>query len=162
MNLWYWTSERSNLPLWNRPVEGINFGCLFQLPSWFVLVCVYAGSHIWLCTRTLVCIGKHWPACVNLCTCFGVLLNSKGYSYHKKKRDLMSKHLPCLAFPFNVSLLCSIFTVTSSRKCMTGFYPHEGYVCLILNTQRAPYWVFMGLADISIGCQTPKRTRKAL
>lgn len=87
--------------------------------SFFVCarLCVCGLTHLIVCSdacvyrQTLACM------CVSLCTCFCVLLNSKGYSYHKKKGDLMSKHLPCLAFPLNVSLLCSIFTVTSCRKC---------------------------------------------
>lgn len=112
MNLSYWTSESSDLPLWNSPVDAISLGNLFQPPLWFVCVCklthliVYSDAAVH--RQTLTCM------CVSLCTCVGVLLNSKGYSYHKNKGDLMSKHLACLSFPLNVSSWCSIFTLTSS------------------------------------------------
>lgn len=114
MNLSYWTSESSDLPLWNSPVDGINFGYLFQPSSPCVCLCVckltglIVYSDACVHRQTLRCM------CVSLCTCVGVLLNSKGYSYHKKKGDLMSKHLPCLSFPLNVSSWYSIFMMTSS------------------------------------------------
>lgn len=107
MNLWYWTSESSDLPQ-NRPVEGINFGCLFQPPPWFVLVCVYAGSHIWLCTRML---SKHWPPCVWVCAPASVYCwTAKAILTIKRRATSWASTYP--AFP---SLLMSACCVAYSQ-----------------------------------------------
>lgn len=91
-----------------------RIGCLFQLPSWFVLVCVYAGSHIWLCTRTLVCISEHWPPCVWVCAPASVYCwTAKAILTIKRRATSWASTYPAFPSLFNVSLLCSIFTVTS-------------------------------------------------
>lgn len=111
MNLWYWTSESSDLPLWKQACWGNQFWVSFSAAALVCArLCVCGLAHLIVYSDAKQTLAS---MCVSLCTCVGVLLNSKGYSYHKKKGDLMSKHLPCLSFPLNVSLLCSIFTVTS-------------------------------------------------
>ncbi len=81
-----------------QPSRWNQFRVSFSASS-LVFVCVCKLTHLIVYSdagvhrQTLTCI------CVSLCTCVGVLLNSKGYSYHKKKGDLMSKHLACLSVP---------------------------------------------------------------
>lgn len=69
-----------------------------------------------------------------------------------KRWDLCEKRLEWVPEEnsWERGMLCSRYwdTVIHFNKCMTGFYPHKGYVCLILNTQKASFWVFMGVADI--------------
>lgn len=90
----------------NRPVEGISFGCLFQPPP-----CVYAGSHIRLCTRMLVCISKHWPPCVWVCAPASVYCwTAKAILTIKRRATSWASTYP--AFP---SLLMSACCVAYSQ-----------------------------------------------
>lgn len=79
------------------------------------------------------------------------------------RRDLCEKRLEWVPEEnsWGRGMLCTSYrdTVIHSKKHVTERYPPEGCVYLISDTQRAFYWLFMGVSDVSTDCQTPKRTK---